>query len=60
MVKRCAIPANFKDEMNKDQIIFGIIDNALRERIVQEKSLISGDVLRCVPQQRLLVPMPRV
>ena len=39
MVKRCAIPANFEDEMIKDQIIFGIIGNAPRERILQEKTM---------------------
>ena len=39
MVKRCAIPSNFEDEMIKDQIIFGIIGNAPRERILQEKTM---------------------
>ena len=55
MMKRCAIPANFENEIIKDLIIFGIFDNALRERILQEKRLISGDVLRCVLQQMLRV-----
>lgn len=39
MIKICEVPAVFTDELIKDQVIFGIKDNALRERLLQEKDL---------------------
>ena len=39
MVKVCEIPASFINDIIKDQIIFGIMDNAPRERLLQEKDL---------------------
>ena len=44
MIKICAVPDNFADELVKDQIIFGITDNALRERLLQERVL---TLLKC-------------
>ena len=39
MIKICEVPDNFIDELIKDQVIFGIKDNALRERLLQERGL---------------------
>ena len=39
MIKVCEVPASFGDEMLKDHIIFGIRDNSLHERLLQEKDL---------------------
>ena len=39
MVKVCEIPASFINDIIIGQIIFGIMDNALRERLLQEKDL---------------------
>ena len=40
MIKIRAVPdINFANELLKDQIIFGITDNALRERLLQERGL---------------------
>ena len=39
ILKVCGVPTSFGDELTRDQIIYRIIDNALRERLLQEPSL---------------------
>ncbi|MDY6787809.1 MAG: retroviral-like aspartic protease family protein, partial [candidate division WOR-3 bacterium] len=39
MIKTCEIPADFQDEMLKDQMVHGVQDQALKERLLQEQNL---------------------
>jgi len=39
MIRLCEVPDNFTDELIKDQIIHGIRDNALRERLLEVHGL---------------------
>ena len=45
MIRLCEMPENFSDDLIKDQIIHGITDNALRERLLEIHGL---KLTRCI------------